>query len=44
MSFVRVEYIGKLIKISIYESFYERGEFENDLNFVLKYLNREYEG
>lgn len=44
MGSVGVESIRKLIMVSIYESFQERGELENDLNCVLKCLDREYEG
>lgn len=39
----RVESIGKLIMTRIYESLHKSGALENDLNFVLKYLDKEYE-
>ena len=37
----RVESTGKLIMTSIYISLHKRGELENDLNFVLKYWDKE---
>lgn len=39
----RVESTGQLIMTSIYESVHKTGELENDLNFVLKYWDKEFE-